>query len=239
MSKELELLQWKILKNCDELRNIDSNKINIISDFSFEDHIELKDKDRGCRIYPYHFSSKIPKYEFEWDDCPLFKMSSNDIKRLVEIIKSWVLNKTLPSKIQTQFPQIKLNKLAEYYEKGEGIKGEFLESWDVLENSCIQGLSIEYYEQAKDELKLVQEMRKFKLDESLRIGSQLSVLILSRAKRQGIDEDEPQIRIVFFGDNKMKIYPNLNNNRKSIESEVKYRGYLEEMIKELLKEEIK
>ncbi|CAA0145833.1 conserved hypothetical protein [Tenacibaculum maritimum] len=239
MSKELELLQWKILKNCDELRNIDSNKINIISDFSFEDHIELKDKDRGCRIYPYHFSSEIPKYEFEWDDCPLFKMSSNDIKRQVEIIKSWVLNKTLPSKIQTQFPEIKLNKLAEYYEKGEGIKGEFLESWDVLENSCIQGLSIEYYEQAKDELKLVQEMRKFKLDESLRIGSQLSVLILSRAKRQGIDEDEPQIRIVFLGDNKMKIYPNLNNNRKSIESEVKYRGYLEEMIKELLKEEIK
>lgn len=239
MSKELELLQWEILKNCDELRKIDSNKINIISDFSFEDHIELKDKDRGCRIYPYHFSSEIPKYEFEWDDCPLFKISSNDIKRQVEIIKSWVLNKTLPSKIQTQFPEIKLNKLAEYYQKGEGIKGEFIESWDVLENSRIQGLSIEYYEEAKDELKLVQEMRKFNLDESLRIGSQLSVLILSRAKRQGIDEDEPQIRIVFLGDNKMRIYPNLNNNRKSIESEVKYKGYLEEMIKELLKEEIK
>ncbi|WP_299105869.1 hypothetical protein [uncultured Tenacibaculum sp.] len=239
MSKELELLQWEILKNCDELRKIDSNKINIISDFSFEDHIELKDKDRGCRIYPYHFSSEIPKYEFEWDDCPLFKISSNDIKRQVEIIKSWVLNKTLPSKIQTQFPEIRLNKLAEYYQKGEGIKGEFIESWDILENSRIQGLSIEYYEEAKDELKLVQEMRKFNLDESLRIGSQLSVLILSRAKRQGIDEDKPQIRIVFLGDNKMRIYPNLNNNRKSIESEVKYKGYLEEMIKELLKEEIK
>ena len=238
MSTELELLQCEILNNCNELCKIDSNKTNIISDFSFEYHIELKDKDRGCRIYPYHFS-EIPKYEFEWDDCPLFKISSNDVKRQVEIVKSWVLNKTIPSKIQTQFPEIKLNKLAEYYEKGEGIKGEFIESWDILENSRIQGLSIEYYEEAKDELKLVKEMRSFNLDESLRIGSQLSVLILSRAKRQGIDEDKPQIRIVFLGDNKMKIYPNLNNNSKSIESEVKYKGYLEEMIKELLKEEVK
>jgi len=238
MCKELELLQLEILNNCDELRKIDSNKINIISDFSFEDHIELKNKDRGCRIYPYHFS-KIPKYEFEWDDCPLFKISSNDVKRQVEIIKSWVLNKTIPSKIQTQFPEIKLNKLAEYYEKGEGIKGEFIESWDIIENSRIQGLSIEYYEEAKDELKLVKEMRNFNLDESLRIGSQLSVLILSRAKRQGIDEHKPQIRIVFLRDNKMEICSNLNHNSESIKCEVKYKGYLEEMIKELLKEEIK
>ncbi|WP_299673456.1 hypothetical protein [uncultured Tenacibaculum sp.] len=239
MSKELKELQREISNNCDELCKIDSNKINIIPDFNFEDHIELKDEERGCRIYPYHFSSETPKYEFEWDDCPLFQISSNNVKRQVKIIKSWVLNKTKPSEIQTQFPEIKLNKLAEYYEKGEGIKGEFIESWDILENSRAKSLSIEYYEEIKDELKLVKEMRSFNLHESLRIGSQLSVLILSRARRQGIHEDEPQIRIVFLGDNKMKIYPNLNNNRISMESEVKYEGYLEDLIKELLKEEVK
>ena len=238
MSKELELLQSEIVNNCEELLKIDSNKINIIADFGNESHIELKDKDRGCRVYPYYFS-EIPIYEFEWDDCPLFKISSNDVKRQVEIIKSWVLNKTIPSKIQTQFPEIKLNKLAEYYEKGEGIKGEFIESWDILENSCIQDLVIEPYESTNDELKLIKEMRNFNLDETLRIGSQLSVLILSRAKRQGIERNKPQIRIAFLGDNKMKIYPNLKSNCESIECEVKYKGDLEEMIKELLKEEIK
>lgn len=239
MSKELELLKREILKNCDELHKIDSNKINIIPNFSFEDHIELKDKDRGCRIYPYHFSSEIPKYEFEWDDCPLFKISSTDIKKQAEMIKSWVLSKTMPSEIQIQFPEIKLNKLAKYYEEGEGVKGEFIESWDVLENSCIQSLSNKYYEEIKDELKLVKEMRNFNLDESLRIGSQLSVLILSRSRRQGIDEVKPQIRVVFLGNNKMRVYTNLKNSNKGVVSEVKYKGYLEEIIKELLKEEIK
>ncbi|MFL0094154.1 hypothetical protein V2574_05435 [Tenacibaculum maritimum] len=32
-----------------------------------------------------------------------------------------------------QFPEIQFGLLAEYYEKGKGIKGEFIESWNSIE----------------------------------------------------------------------------------------------------------
>ncbi|WP_025665514.1 hypothetical protein [Aquimarina megaterium] len=240
MSKELELLQSELNNNCDELRKIESNKINIIADFGNESHIELKDKDRGCRIYPFYFS-EIPIYEFEWDGCPIFKISSDDLKRQVKIIKSWVLERTMPSKMQDQFPEIELGELAKYYEKGEGIKGEFIESWNLTQETSINLFSIDsdQYHSEKDAIRLIKEMRNIKLDELLRIGTRLSVFILSRARRHIVNENTPHIGIVFLGNSRMKIYSNLNDQNKSLECEVKYEGYLEGIVKELLKEKIK
>ncbi len=235
MSKELELLQSKIFNNCDKLLKIDSNKINIVADFGNESHIELKNKDRGCRIYPYYFS-EIPIYEFEWDGCPIFKISSNDVKRQVEIIKSWILKRTIPSKIQIQFPEIELNKLAKYYEKGVGIKGEFIESWNETEETHFNPIE---YPSDKEAIKLIKEMRAKGLNNSLRIGTRLSWLILSRTRRHIIDDNTPHVGIYFLGNNRMKIYSNLNDENNEQEIEVKYGEHLEKLVKELLKEEIK
>ncbi|WP_299315950.1 hypothetical protein [uncultured Aquimarina sp.] len=238
MKEELKSLQSELNKSYNRLLKIESNKITIEPEFTFESNIELKDKGRSCKIYPFFFS-EIPKYVFEWDDCPIFEISSTDIKRQGKIIINWVLEKSMPSKIQTQFPEIELNELAKYYENGEGIKGEFIESWNILEKGYNQWLSIEPCEQDKDAIRLIKEMRNFKLDELLRVGTQLSVFILSRSRRHGIDENSPQIRIGFLGNNKMKIYSNLKNRNKSLECEVKYEGYFEGIVKELLKEKIK
>ena len=240
MSKELELLQSELNNNCDELRKIESNKINIIADFGNESHIELKDKDRGCRIYPFYFS-EIPIYEFEWDGCPIFKISSDDLKRQVKIIQSWVLERTMPSKMQDQFPEIELGELAKYYEKGEGIKGEFIQSWNLTEETSINLFSIdsEQYHSEKDAIRLIKEMREEGLNESLRIGTRLSWLTLSRARRHIINENTPNISIYFLGNNKMKVCSNLYDQNKDQEVDVKYEGYLERLVKELLKEKIK
>lgn len=235
MSKELELLQSELNNNCDELRKIESNKINIIADFGNESHIELKDKDRACRIYPFYFS-EIPIYEFEWDDCPIFKISSDDLKRQVKIIKSWILERSMPSKMQDQFPEIELGELAKYYEKGEGIKGEFIESWNETEEYHFDPIE---YPSDKEAIRLIKEMREKGLNESLRIGTRLSWLTLSRARRHIINENTPHISIYFLGNNKMKICSNLYDKNKDLEVEVKYEGYLERLVKELLKEKIK
>ncbi|WP_442267393.1 hypothetical protein ACSIGC_06880 [Tenacibaculum sp. ZS6-P6] len=236
MIKELELLQSEIFNNCDELLKIGTKKINIIPDFNFENHIELKDKDRGCRIYPYHLS-EIPKYEFEWDDCPLFKISSNDVKRQVEIIKSWILSRSMPSEIQIQFPEIELNKLAKYYENGNGIKGEFIESWNDTQETHFNPIK---YPSDKEAIKLINEMREKGLNESLRIGTRLSWLILSRTRRHIINDNTPHIGIFFLGNNRMKIYSsNLNDENNEQEVDVNYGVHLEKLLKELLKEDIK
>lgn len=235
MSKELELIQSELNTNCDELLRIDSNKINIIADFGNESHLELKNKDRSCRIYPFYFS-EIPIYEFEWDDCPIFQISSKDVKKQVEIIKSWVLMRAMPSEIQAQFPEIELNKLAKHYEKGEGVKGEFMESWNETEKTHFNPIA---YHSDKEAIRLIKEMRAERLNESLRIGTRLSWLILSRTRRHIVNENTPHIGIFFLGNNQMKIYSNLNDENEEQEIEVKYGDYLRRLVNELLREEIK
>lgn len=237
MREELYFLQSELNKSFNDLLNIESNKITFEPIFTFESNVELKDKDRSCKIYPFFFS-EISKYVFEWDDCPIFEISSTDIKRQGKIIIGWILEKSMPSKMQTQFPEIKLTELAKYYEKEEGIKGEFIESWDILEEVYNQELSIESYEQDRDAIRLIKKMRDCMLDELLRVGTQLSVFILSRSRRHGIDNNKPQIKIVFLGNNRMRIHSNLNDKKKSLECKVKYEGYLEGIVNELLKEKI-
>ncbi|MCK8482296.1 hypothetical protein [Psychroserpens algicola] len=239
MREELELLQSQLLKTNNELHEIQINKITIVTDFGNESHIELKNKERGCKIYPFYFS-EIPKYVFEWDECPIFEISSTDIKKQGEIIIKWVLKRTMPSKIQALFPEIELGELSKYYEKGEGIKGEFIESWDLTEETSTNLFSVDsnQYHSEKDAIRLIKEMRNIKLDELLRIGTRLSDFILSRARRHILNENTPHIGIVFLGNNQMKVYSNLNDKNTVLECEVKYEGYLERMVKELLKEKI-
>ncbi|MBW1296318.1 hypothetical protein [Aquimarina litoralis] len=240
MKKRLELLQSELNNSCDELHKIESYKINIIPDFGNESHIELKDKERGCRIYPYYFS-EIPIYAFEWDDCPIFEISSTDIKKMGEIIIKWVLEKIMPSKMQAQFPEIELSELAKYYEKGDGIKGEFIESWNLTEETSNNLFSIDpdQYHFERDAIRLIKEMKEEGLSESLRIGTRLSWFILSRARRHIINDNTPHIGVYFLGNNKMKVYSNLKGTNQSLECNVQYKGDLEILVKELLKEEIK
>lgn len=235
MNKGIQQLQSELNDNCNEFLKIESNKIIIIPDFGNESHIELKHKDRSCKIYPYYFS-EIPIYEFEWDGCPIFKITSNDIERQVAIIKSWVLERTIPSEIKIQFTEIELNKLAKYYEEGEGIKGEFIESWNETEE---RHFYLERYEEDKEAIRLIKEMRLEGLNEEIRIGTRLSWLMLSRARRHIINDNTPHIGIYFLGNNKMKMYSNLEKKKEEYEVEVKYGESLQRLVKKLLEVEIK
>jgi hypothetical protein len=94
--------------------------------------------------------------------------------------------------LQAQFPEIELGELAKYYEKGEGIKGEFIESWNLTEETCNELFSIDpnQYHFEKYSIRLIKEIRALKLDESLRIGTRLSYFILSRARRHIVTEKQ-------------------------------------------------
>lgn len=175
---------------------------------------------------------------FEWDNCTIFEIFSTDVKRLGEIILDWVLKKSMPSKMKSQFPEIDFGLLAEYYEKGEGIKGEFIESWNSIEE-FYDSFSDSWKSKGEDALRLIKKMRKVGLDEKLRAGQSLWFFILSRSRRHGLEENAPYIKITFLGDNTMSIKSNFNGKKTSLENKVEYGEYLQGQIKELLKEKIK
>ena len=236
--KQLEQLQSELNKEYPQLLNIEHNKIiNKESLFLYDYNLLFIDKDRGCKISLYGIQNS-PKYIFEWDECTIFEIINPNIKRVGEIIINWVYKKAMPSTMQTQFPEIEFSELAKYYENGESIKGEFIESWNSIEEFYSNYFSDEWKTREDDALRLIHEMRNKRLDEKLRTGQSLWFFILSRARRHGLKENAPYLQINFLGHNRMIIESCFNDEKNTLESEVKYEGVLEELIKKLLKERI-
>jgi len=133
MSKELKLLQTELNNSYPELLKLEKNTLVTQPEpFSSIYDLLFKNEERTCKISLYGYE-RSHKCVFQWDSCSIFEIFSTDTKRLGEIIINWVFKKSMPSKMKKRFTEINFGILAEYYEKGEGIKGEFIESWNTIE----------------------------------------------------------------------------------------------------------
>ena len=106
MSKELELLRIELNKYHPELLQLEKNSLIPDPEPMFSElNLLFKDDERTCVIMRYGYEKKY-RCVFEWDDCTIFEILSDDIKKLGEILLSWVYKKSLPSKMKIQFPEI-------------------------------------------------------------------------------------------------------------------------------------
>lgn len=197
---------------------------------------QIANRDRSCELSGYGKNEPI-SFVFKWDDCKLFEVKQNDLTLLAGVIKKWLIDEIEPSTLENQYDWVEVGDLAKHYEQGEGIKGEFIESWNSIERFYGE-LSDEYHPFKADALKLLQEMRSVGLDEELRAGQSLFFFILSRSRRHGLEENRPYLHITFLGENKMKVNSRLKNEAETSEVEVKYEGLIKSKVRELLKEKI-
>ena len=238
MNKELRLLQKELNTIYPELLQLQRNALVAQPEpFSSIYNLLFKNEERSCIISLYGYE-KSYKCIFKWDDCSIFEVFCVDSKRLGAIVLSWVLKRFMPSKMKSLFPEIEFGLLAEYYEKGERIKGEFIVSWNSIEK-FYGSFSDSWSSNGEDALRLIKEMRNAGLDEKLRAGQSLWFFILSRSRRHGLEENTQYIQITFLGSNRMSIKSYFDGKETIEEKEVKYEGYLKDNIKELLKESIK
>lgn len=193
-------------------------------------------KDRSCELSGY--GKEVPiSFKLKWDNCNLFEVRQDDLPLLAEVIRKWLVDEIKPSKLDNEYDWIDVGELAEYYERGEGVIGEFIESWNSIER---------FYNQLSDErqpfkigaLKLIREMRKEGLDKEIRAGQSLFFFVLSRARRHGLETDQSYLSITFLGKNKMKVESNLDIENNEVEYDVQYDGYVKEVIRKLLREKI-
>ncbi len=101
-----------------------------------------------------------------------------------------------PSEMRSRFPWLMIGDLADYYEAGMPIEGEFIKSWDRMEK---------FYDDIRcpfaDDIKvLMQAMRSRGYDKTLRAGQSLWSLILSRSRRHGMRREQPCIQFWFRND---------------------------------------
>lgn len=193
-------------------------------------------KNRSSELTGYGNDEPI-SFMLQWDGCNLFEVKQDNLKLLAEVMKKWLIDEINPSKLENDYEWIEIAELAKFYEKGEGIKGEFIESWNSIERFYNQ-LSDEWHPFKKDALKLIKEMRSEGLDKEIRVGQSLFFFILSRARRHGLEASHPYIHITFLGNNKMKIKSKSTTKKEELECEVKYEGYFKEIVGKLIKEKI-
>ncbi|MES2592562.1 MAG: hypothetical protein V4608_11810 [Bacteroidota bacterium] len=188
--RQLDRLRADINKLSPQLATISQNAVVEESFSSY--NLWFSDDNRSCRIYYYGYEPN-PRYIFKWDDCIIFETSSSDIKRLGTLINKWVVDKAMPSTLKVEFPEIDFGKLAEYYEKGNGIEGEFILSWDNIEN-FYRELELD---KKPEILHLIKQMREKGFERTLRAGQSLYTFILSRSRRHGLRENQDSISFSF------------------------------------------
>lgn len=141
--------------------------------------------DRSCDI-SFCGKNELPDAKFSWDDCQLFRYRPDDNSQLAAVLKQWLCNRSRPSAMQTEFQWLEIGELAAYYENGKPIEGEFIQSWDSIE---------EFYRQDwcrgfDAVLAMIAEMRRAGYDRVLRAGQSLSSLGLSRSRRHGLRAEQ-------------------------------------------------
>ena len=193
----------------DELRQNLLNLRDELCEHALEPGLELESEieDRGGGYHILHFrkddrecvieagADQFIHAAFVWDDRPLFASQFENSKPLSNLLKRWVADRAMPSEIRAEHPDIEIDKLADYYERGVPLEGEFIRSWDAIE-AFFREDGGDYFESARV---FIRAMRDAGYDRVLRAGQSMSIMGLSRSQDQGLRDDQPRIWFAFNG----------------------------------------
>lgn len=228
--RQLEKIRADINVSYAQLQTVSQNEV-VEENFSSYS-LWFKHDKRSCRIYYYGYEPN-PRYLFNWDDCLIFETSGSDIKKLGSLIQNWVFDNKMPSTLKKEFPEIEFGKLAEYYENGSAVEGEFMLSWDKIED---------FYREIeldkKDEiLRLIKHIRKKGFEKTLRAGQSLYTLVLSRSRRHGLRANQDNISFSFnFIESVMEV--RTRKGQKITFDKIEYNDTIENLLKTIELESI-
>jgi len=168
-------------------------------------YLRMTAGDRSCEL-SFYGKNELPDAKFFWHDCQLFQFQSDDHSQLAAVLKRWICDRALPSTMRNEFSWLQIGDLADYYEAGKPVEGEFVQSWDWME---------QFYDETKcpfatDVKKFIRTIRSKGYDKTLRAGQSLWSLILSRSRRHGMRQEQPCIQFWFRKDG-MDVFNYLEN----------------------------
>ncbi|MCE9554744.1 MAG: hypothetical protein K8T91_15420 [Planctomycetes bacterium] len=161
--------------------------------------LELGKEKRSCEV-SFWGKNECPDARFSWDECQLFEFQSADTTHLAAVASRWISDQAMPSSMRQEFPDLKIGELADYYENGNPIEGEFVISWNSMEH-FYDDMNHSWVPLAKA---FIAEMRKQRYDRKLRAGQSLWSLILSRSRRHGLEEGQAAVQF-WFSDRGMSV----------------------------------
>lgn len=167
---------------------------------SGDSHLWLRTDSRSAHI---HFPSRreFPEAIFDWDQCELFRFDATDRGALAAVLARWLADNAPPSALRKEFPWLPIGSLADYYEKGNRVEGEFVESWDQTEH---------VYEGSRFPprtliLPFIAALRRAGFDRKLRAGQSIWSLVVSRSRRPRLRPEQPLVSFQ-FRENTMEVF---------------------------------
>jgi hypothetical protein len=187
----LDAIRRELLKRCPDLKEAD---VQLVDRSSREFDLRIVKGDRSCTI-AYRGETNIPDGQFSWGTTRLFKVHTSRIKRLAPLVQRWICDRAMPSVFQVEFPSIEMGGAASFYEAGRQIEGDFVASWDYVEQ-FYRRLHRRWKRYAKI-LHLVHDLRNAGFDQTLRAGLSHTRLILSRCRYDGALNGQPTVMFEF------------------------------------------
>ena len=148
-------------------------------------------------VMSFYGKNEIADVVCHWDDCSLFSFPANDLLVLGTVLKRWLSDGAMPSQIRGEFPTLSIGKLADYYERGNPIEGEFIDSWDRIREFYDHFYDQERYPTRDRVLQFVDQLRQAGYDRKFRAGQSLWTFILSRSRRHGLRIEQPIVHFHF------------------------------------------
>jgi len=156
-------------------------------------HLWFKSGTRSCKVSFWGKNSE-PDARFFWDECHLFQFRVTDVTKFTTVLDRWLVDDTSPSIMRSQFPWLSIDELADYYEAGRPVEGEFIMSWKAMFEFYNEGWSEDLARMAKA---FMTELVERGYNKTLRAGQSLSSLILSRSRRHGLVKGQSCIQFWF------------------------------------------
>jgi len=209
--RELMLIKTNLLLSIPDLE--DNASIQIEHQGASFYHLNIRAQDRSGELFTIG-EEKQPDVFFAWGDCVLFRFKVTDQRTLAQVVKRWICERVMPSTMQAEFPWIEMSEVAEYYEQGNPIEGEFIVSWDIVDD--FYDYIIDSHDYRKQIRTFMGSLRKKGYDRLLRAGQSMSTFVLSRSRRHGMVPGDPSLAFHFMDDH-IIVYNGLNGGR-SIET---------------------
>jgi len=190
---------------------------------------EIKKDNRACWFTTTGETDEL-SISFSIDECLLFE-SVADNYQIAEVLNRYLITKETISNLSKEFNWIVLNDLVKAYENGNGIEGEFINSWENI-SKFYQEINEEF---KSDVLSFISDLRSKGFDKTLRAGQSLYTFILSKSRRHGLTENQ-QYLAFSFGRNKMIIR---NNKNEEIHfTKIELNSEIEKLLNSLNKQQI-
>lgn len=167
-------------------------------------NLEFKRGDRSCLLEAYGDNPWLDA-ACSWDGSVLFQFRVTCFDRLGAVLQAWLHDRSMPSVMRKAFPWLEIDELADFFEKGKPVMGEFLMSWRSVDT---------FFDDNKWDITprvklLLKGMRALGYDQHLRAGQAMTNLILSRTRYPDLYEDDFRI-LFFFRSDGLDIYHNLD-----------------------------